>query len=352
MQITHTFLDRIYELLSKRAAYHLLFWLVVYSSLLFLDYGQNHDIRLAVANETITLAFYVIIAYTNLLYLVPKWMRRSIPLYGLILVAFCVLITPIQVLALFLQLSGDVDFQAALIDQQPLFLLGNISLALLTTVLHIVMDWWRYQQEKKELITRTMESELRLLKSQINPHFLFNTLNNLYALTLKKSDLAPEIVLKLSEIMRYMLYECNERQVLLSKEIQYLNNYLDLERLRQPEGASIHFEVLGSVSNQLIAPLLLVPFVENSFKHGLNHQINGGGYVHLKLEVAFDQLIFEIENAKFGHLPATTFNRSGGIGLVNVRQRLQLLYPDRYHLEIKDEPHFYRVILYLDLGNT
>lgn len=352
MQVTHSFLDRIYEFLSRRAAYHLLFWLVVYSTLLLLDYGQNRNIGLALANESITLAFYLLIAYTNLLYLIPRWMRRSIPMYLLLLIGFCVLITPIQVLALFLQLSGYINFQAALIKQQPLFLLGNISLALLTTVLHIIMDWWRYQQEKKELITRTMESELRLLKSQINPHFLFNTLNNLYALTLKKSDLAPEIVLKLSEIMRYMLYECNEQQVLLSKEIQYLNNYLDLERLRQPEGASIQFEVEGQVSHQLIAPLLLVPFVENSFKHGLNHQINGGGYVHLKLEVAFDQLVFVIENAKSGNLPAVSFNRSGGIGLVNVRQRLQLLYPDRYHLEIKDEPNLYRVSLYLDLVKT
>ena len=171
MQVTHSFLDRIYEFLSRRAAYHLLFWLVVYSTLLLLDYGQNRNIGLALANESITLAFYLLISYTNLLYLIPRWMRRSIPMYLLLLIGFCVLITPIQVLALFLQLSGYVNFQAALIKQQPLFLLGNISLAPLTTVLHIIMDWWRYQQEKNELITRTMESELRLLKSQINPWY-------------------------------------------------------------------------------------------------------------------------------------------------------------------------------------
>jgi LytS/YehU family sensor histidine kinase len=306
-------------------------------------------LALALTNELITLAFYMAIVYVNLQYLIPRLMARSVPSYLVMMVLLCMVVTPIQVLALFLKFAGKFDFQEALLQQQGNLLLGNITMALLSTVLRVIMDWWRYQQEKKDLVTRNMESELRLLKSQINPHFLFNTLNNLYALTLKKSDLAPEIVLKLSEIMRYMLYECNEQRVLLSKEIQYLHNYLDLERLRLPKDTEVVFQVKGKISDQLVAPLLFVPFVENSFKHGLNHYLNGGGFVRMLLEVSGNELIFEIENSKTAHLPQSAHPRSGGIGLVNVKQRLQLLYPNDYELSIRDEPGKYQVTLFLKL---
>ncbi len=349
MQVTRTVLDRIYEFLSRRIVYHTLFWLIVYTCLVALDYRQNEDFLLAITNEFITLVFYMVIVYCNLLYLIPKLMARSVPTYLVMMVVMCAVVTPIQVLALFLKFYGQFDFQKALLDQQSNLLLGNITMALLSTVLRVIMDWWRYQQEKQDLITRTMQSELRFLKSQINPHFLFNTLNNLYALTLKKSDQAPEIVLKLSEIMRYMLYECNEKQVLLSKEILYMNNYLDLERLRQPKDADISFISKGRVSEQMVAPLLFVPFVENSFKHGLNHQINGGGFVHISLHISDNDLEFIIENSKTEHLPQMSHPRSGGIGLVNVKQRLQMLYPDAYSLTIKDEPGRYTVTLHLSL---
>ena len=178
---------------------------------------------------------------------------------------------------------------------------------------------------------------------------MFNTLNNLYALTLKKSDKAPEIVLKLSEIMRYMLYECNERRVLLSKEIQYIHNYLDLERLRQPREADIRFTTSGVISDQMVAPLIFVPFLENSFKHGLNHHVQGGGFVRLNLSVSGEDLEFTIENSKAERIPRQEHPRSGGIGLANVRQRLEMLYPENHTLTVLDEPHRYVVTLHLKM---
>jgi two-component system, LytTR family, sensor kinase len=349
MQVTRTVLDRVYEFLSRRIVYHTLFWIVVYCALVALDFRQNGDFALAITNEMITLVFYMAIAYINLLYLIPNLMARSVPIYLIMMVAACAVVTPIQVMALYIKFYGKIDFQEALLEQQTSLLFGNISMALLSTVLRVIMDWWRYQQEKQELITRTMQSELRFLKSQINPHFLFNTLNNLYALTLKKSDQAPEIVLKLSEIMRYMLYECNEKQVLLSKEIHYMNNYLDLERLRLPKDAAVTFETRGRVADQMVAPLMFVPFVENSFKHGLNHHINGGGFVHIRLSVSGDDLEFQIENSKTEHLPQMAHPRSGGIGLANVRQRLHMLYPEAHELVIQNEPDRYIVTLHLSL---
>lgn len=209
-------------------------------------------------------------------------------------------------------------------------------------------DWFKQLREKQELETQTMQSELRFLKSQINPHFLFNTLNNLYALTLKKSDKAPEIVIKLSEMMRYMLYECNEKSVPLHKEVNYLKNYLDLEQLRQHDNIQINFRVDGHVSDQQIAPLLFIPFLENSFKHGLNTQLKDG-FVNIHLQVAEKSVDFKIENSK-GQTVARPDNRpSGGIGLVNVRRRLNLLYPERYHLKVSNTPNTFAVHLTIQM---
>lgn len=210
-----------------------------------------------------------------------------------------------------------------------------------------------YQNEKitEQLNKEKLDAELKFLKSQIHPHFLFNTLNNLYALTLKKSDQAPEIVLKLSEMMRYMLYECNEKQVLLRKEVDYIRNYLDLERLRQGDNIDISFEVQGNIRDQKIAPLMFTPFLENSFKHGLSNNISKG-FVNIKLTVADSDVHFFIENSKPDAPPKRDPSRpSGGIGLVNIHRRLKLLYDDQYELDIVDSPNTYAVNLMLNIEN-
>jgi two-component system, LytTR family, sensor kinase len=349
MQVTRSVLDQLYELLSRRSVYHTLFWVVMFSSLIWLDYSQNNDLKLALINEGITLFFYFILVYVNLLYLIPQFMARSAVVYLLMVVLTSVIVTPIQIFVLFMRFSDNSSFREMLIDQQKFLFLANILVTLLSTVLRVIMDWWRYQMEKQELVTQNIQSELRFLKSQINPHFLFNTLNNLFALTLKKSDDAPQVVLKLSEIMRYMLYECNEKEVLLSKEIQYIHNYLELERLRLPKAADIRFETNGHVSHQMVAPLLFVPFVENAFKHGINHHLTGGGFIRMTMNIADDALEFIVENSKTENLPRQEHPRSGGIGLSNVRQRLRILYPDAHDLEINDEPGLYRVTLRLNL---
>jgi two-component system LytT family sensor kinase len=273
---TRSLLDRIYAFLNQRVVYHALFWLALYGTMVGTSLRQGISIETTFCNETIQALFFAGLVYFNLLYLIPNYLARHAFIYFGLVLAACAIVTPIEVLVLYLVYADSPEYQATVVDQQVRIYLGNVFVTILATVLRVIMDWWRYQNEKQVLLTQTMQSELRFLKSQINPHFLFNTLNNLYALTLKKSDKAPEIVLKLAEIMRYMLYECNERRVHLSKEIHYLYNYLDLERLRQPKEADIRFVVEGHVSEQLVAPLMFVPFVENSFKHGLNHATTGG----------------------------------------------------------------------------
>ena len=342
-------LERLYEWLTFRPVYHTLFWLMLLGILLWMGYSPNLSLWFVLSNELINLGFFAILVYFNLLYLIPRYLAKHVLLYLVLVLVACAAITPIRVLALYLKFSSHPEWQQALVDAQLNLYAGSVLVTLTSTVLRVITDWWRYQQEKQILQTQNIQSELRFLKSQINPHFLFNTLNNLYALTLKKSDKAPEIVLKLSEIMRYMLYECNERQVPLEREVQYIHNYLDLERLRQPKGADIRFSTEGFISDQMIAPLIFVPFLENSFKHGLNHHTRDKGYVRLYLRVEGKDLYFSIENSKPETPPPAGQASNGGIGLANVRQRLDLLYPGRYRLDIWDESQRYAVSLRMTL---
>ncbi len=341
--------DSIYRVLTKRFVYHGLFWLTFFVLAVGIGHNPAMPLGFTLSNELIHLGFYAVLVYVNIRYLVPNYLARHVLLYLGLVLAACAVVTPIKVLVLYLKFSGQPYFRLNLVESQGLIFLAAVVVTLFSTLLKVFTDWWRYQREKQQLMTQTMQSELRFLKSQINPHFLFNTLNNLYALTLKKSDKAPEIVLKLSEIMRYMLYECNEKRVLLSKEIHYIHNYLDLERLRQTGTADIRFSTEGHISDQMVAPLLFVPFLENSFKHGLNHHVQGGGFVRMRLSVSGEDLEFFIENSKAEHAPRQDHPRSGGIGLTNVRQRLKLLYPDAHELMVQDEPHRFAVTLHLKL---
>jgi LytS/YehU family sensor histidine kinase len=236
------------------------------------------------------------------------------------------------------------DIQASIVLNRNLYFLVSFSIIAISTIWQIIIDWLKSESSRKELQTKNMQSELKFLKSQINPHFLFNTLNNLYALTLKKSDLAPEIVLKLSEIMRYMLYECNEKRVFLRNELNYIQNYLDLEKLRQGQKVTINFTVKGNPDQLLVAPLIFTPFLENSFKHGLSNILDQG-FVNIFLEIKDENILFLIENSKTEKMPQKQHAISGGIGLVNVKQRLELIYPNQYELIIDNSPTVYSVTL-------
>ena len=344
------FIDRLYYLLTLRPVYHVLFWLLMFGVLVFTGLEQTNDLHFVLSNEIISMVFYAVLVYFNLFYLIPNYLAKNVFWYLCLVMLASALVTPIWIFVLYLKFTDQPLLQEKLVRDQLLLFFGSFMVTIISTILRVITDWWRYQREKQILMTQTIQTELRFLKSQINPHFLFNTLNNLYALTLKKSDKAPEIVLKLSEIMRYMLYECNEKRVLLTKEIHYIHNYLDLERLRQPGAADIRFTTEGNISDQMVAPLLFVPFLENSFKHGLNHHMHGGGFVRLHLAVHGNDLEFFIENSKAEGLPRQEHPRSGGIGLANVRQRLEILYPGSYNLLIQDEPHRYSVTLQLQLN--
>ena len=205
------------------------------------------------------------------------------------------------------------------------------------------MDWFLNERIQRDLENQRLSAELAFLKSQINPHFLFNSLNSIYSLAYQRSETTPEAILKLSEIMRYMLYECNDNKVDLASELQYLQNYIDLQKIRFGNKAFIDFKIDGKVETQQIVPLLLIAFIENAFKHGVAS--NPQTPIRLLIEVDEAHLHFFMQNKKH------TNNRdeSGGIGLNNVKRRLDLLYPGKYNLDIRDERDTYTVELSLVL---
>jgi sensor histidine kinase YesM len=207
--------------------------------------------------------------------------------------------------------------------------------------------WWLKQKESQQLATAKASAELQLLKAQVHPHFLFNTLNNIYSFTLSASPEAPELVKKLSDILRYIIYECNQPGVPLKKELSMIQDYMSLENIRYGEQMDMQVAIRDDDSGKMIAPLLLIPFVENSFKHGASKMLSKPRVI-LDITISNETLYFKLSNSK----PKEYIIRhnAGGIGLVNVQKRLQLLYPGRHTLLMTEEQEYFTVILEIDLN--
>ena len=211
-------------------------------------------------------------------------------------------------------------------------------------LIRLAIGWFETQKLRTELMLEKQAGELALLRSQVNPHFLFNTLNNIYSLVYKKSDDAPEAVMKMSAIMRYMLYDATTDSVLLEKEIEYLNSFIELEKLRIRHSDFVEMNIAGNIEGRTIAPMLLIPFVENAFKHGSKNGPMPG--IIINLAVADNRFEFGVIN----HLrrnTAVTRDQVGGIGLTNIRRRLNLLYPGKHQLDITSDDTSYHIKLIL-----
>jgi len=196
----------------------------------------------------------------------------------------------------------------------------------------------RQDKQIGDLKAQQLQSELTYLKVQLQPHFFFNTLNNIYALTLQRSEKAASLVAKHSEMMRYILYESSQRTASLTKEINFLKNYVEVEALRHSGKIDISFETQGINEHALIEPLLLLPFVENTFKHGIREETSDG-YIHIVICLVENELSMEIKNSK----PVGAEAGKEGIGLQNVARRLEILYPKRHTLEIDEKNESYEL---------
>jgi sensor histidine kinase YesM len=209
---------------------------------------------------------------------------------------------------------------------------GSNTVAGFAVAIKLVKHWYFKKEENAKLEKEKLRAELEVLKGQLHPHFLFNTLNNLYSLILQQSKQAPDVVLRLSSLLRYVLTESSEGKTSLSKELAILNHYISLEQIRFGDRLDLSLHVEGELENQLIAPLLLLPLVENAFKHGANEMLEQP-WISLSAQVQGSQLKFKIINGKpVNHNGSHPY--SSGIGLQNLRKRLALIYPNRHELRI------------------
>jgi two-component system, LytTR family, sensor kinase len=209
----------------------------------------------------------------------------------------------------------------------------------------IAQEWFKSEQQRETLKVEKLNAELKFLKSQINPHFLFNCLNTIYSLAHKHSAQTEDAIVKLSTIMRYMIYESNEDKVQLFQELQYLEDYIDIQRLRMPEDIVVDYAVQGNPAGLKIEPMLLVPFVENAFKHGISYA--EPSFIAIAVAIEKNQVRLVVENSIFPQRVA----EKGGIGLQNVRKRLDLLYTDHHELEITEAENQFIVDLKIVLKN-
>lgn len=217
----------------------------------------------------------------------------------------------------------------------------TVIISIYAMLIRFSIDWFDSQKLKDELIKERQSSEIALMRSQVNPHFLFNTLNNIYSLVYNKSDEAPEAVMKLSSIMRYMLYDSNTDFVALHKEMEYLNSFIELQQLRLSQKAFVEIKVNGTMENRTIAPMLLIPFVENAFKHGEKNHEPG---IIIQLDLTPGKLVFTVTNYVKPYEQRENED-AGGFGLANIKRRLGLLYPGKHELTLSLKGEIYKVEL-------
>ncbi|WP_245726493.1 sensor histidine kinase [Pricia antarctica] len=214
-----------------------------------------------------------------------------------------------------------------------------------STVIKVYGEWRKNEDLRKATEKEKIDSELRFLKTQLNPHFLFNSLNTIYSLSVKKSDETPEAIMNISELMRYMLYEANRDKVPLAKEINYLKSYVQLQRQRLSRDANLKLKISGKEEGKMVAPMLFIVFIENAFKYGTDFQ--GKTDIEINLSIKDRSICLYVKNIIGAH---QSREGSSGIGIENVRNRLNLLYPDAYDLTIGDNGVHYEVNLHLNLN--
>lgn len=223
--------------------------------------------------------------------------------------------------------------------------LGTLFVIVMAGIGKFTFDWFDNLRIRRELENQNLTSELAFLKSQLNPHFLFNTLNNIHTLAYKKSDEAPDAIMMLSELMRYMTYESEVDFVPLKQEVSHLKSFIVLNELRFKDRGITQFQTAGDLENKKIAPLLLLPFIENAFKHGQNKP--GDIQVELNAEEGIE---FSVVNQVYASNQHIAKDEVGGVGLDNIKRRLALIYPDRYTLNIHESSDQFKIDLKIDIN--
>ncbi|MFA6126707.1 MAG: histidine kinase [Bacteroidales bacterium] len=341
-----------------RIILHFLYWIIAWVFLTWFFTRLTKEFEYTVLFTSLILLIAIGTTYVFNYLLIPKLLFRGkyllLGLFSLFTMLVSLWIELLGILAIFLHLVTKFNTGKGLpffID--PVFLIAGLYIVVLAGVaIRLIRVSFSMQEEKLklqnlklEVENKLKESELNSMRTQFHPHFLFNTLNNLYWLTLNKSDQAPLLVMKLSDMLDYSLYRCKEDRVPLDQEIEYIRNYLYIMQIRFHESSEIRFDIRGPTKDRTVAPLIFITFVENACKHGLS-QMQSGAKIHIDLEIKPSAIQFDILN----NYPDKneTLNHPAGIGLTQVQSRLDLLYSGKHEFNINDTGHEYKVgvILY------
>lgn len=306
------------------------------------------DYWYSLKSNLVEFPIHIIVVYVNLFYLIPKFiLRKKYWTYITSLVVMLAMVYLVRTGLNYLLVTKEIWPEAE--DTNKFLQLNHIIAVILgelyvigfVTAIKIVIDWSVEKRRNEDLAQLQMSTELKYLRTQIQPHFFFNTLNNLYALTLMKSDNAPRLVIKLSEMMQYILYEVKSSKASLLQEINHINNFIDIERLRFEDKVDTKMDITGDIEDVNVPPLLLLSFVENCFKHGMMENDK------LKIRMSFNvlnkgYLEFVLINS---FNPDAVRSEGNGIGLENAKRRLNLLFSNKYILESKIEEDTYNLFL-------
>jgi hypothetical protein len=350
----------------KTISIHLIFWLGYYVLLIFIFSGREIPER-AWRIGLLHILPQMAIAYANMEWLIPRFFMRKQYLQYTVGVVLCFValygyyewLYPIihqnwlpptlEPRPRFRHFEGATPFRRMIERGMRMGMIVNFSQALMVFSLSTAYKVFQIAQKREKeaalLKSENLQSELRFLKSQINPHFLFNALNNIYTLSLIGSEKTPEMILKLSDMLRYIIYDCSGDRVSLSKEVDYIRNYVDLQRLKD-DNINIKLHIVLSDRKATIAPMVLIPFVENSFKHS-KVEDTATGWIKIQLHVQDSILTLNVSNSR----PASNYtkDKTGGVGLENVKRRLELTYPGRHRLQVRAEDQAYHAELTITL---
>jgi two-component system, LytTR family, sensor kinase len=348
----------------KRVLLHAAFWVAYLMQDILLIYlwdaaklsqlSVSHRIWLAVANCSISLIPKALFTYYLLYYNLPKLLgskKDKQTGYLYLVLAFIATLFFYRALATYFI---DPVIYKGLIPAPPYFRVLGFLMSLMDVgfaagaaiAIKLIRLQLAIKEKEKNLLKEKLETELKFLRNQTNPHFLFNTLNNIYALSLKKSDDTPEVVLKLSKLLNFMLYESRKISISIGDELKILDDYIELERIRYNGRLEVSFIREIDNESEQMAPLLLLSFVENAFKHGASES-RFESYIHIDMKLQAGTLHFTIENNKENYEKQQS---NGNIGLANVRRQLELMYTD-YDLKVDDEKNRFNVSLLINLNS-
>jgi sensor histidine kinase YesM len=342
--------------IALRLILHAIFWCTV---LLFFTYffGSGSDNF----NETLLFSLFLMpitiaTTYVSIYKLIPEYLvKKRYFLFGLYSLYTLIVSGYLIMVSIFFSLIYLANFEYSEMNPftKNILFIGTVVylVVIIVSAFKLLKLNLENTEKTKQLETKVLETQLKLkeqqlnyLKMQIHPHFLFNTLNTMYGFALKKADETPEMILKLSNLLDYLLYQAEKPFVLLSDEINHIQDYIALEKMRFNNTLDIAFNYDSTIATTKIAPMLLLPFVENSFKHGSLK--NGVLSITINLSSTVDNMVFSIENSSF----KTDSTLSNGIGLENIQKRLDLLYQNKYNLDIENSEATFKVTLTLNLN--